>query len=92
MSERVWFLFNDEDLRKILIEWVEMQTHPKALKNAQFITQQMAALLKNAKHLQKTLNDLPPETQEENEPMIDVDLNNIDEFRRIIGVDWADLR
>lgn len=90
MKEKVW-LFDENQLREVIVRWVKKEIdngHPKAIRNAQFVGQQMAAMFKAADHLLVSADD---EKAAVPKPHKDVDLNNMEEFKQLIGESWENL-
>lgn len=89
-----YYIFDDNDLRKLVMTWVQEQEatgHPSALKNAQFVGQQMITMLHRATHLQKHHVDPAATDSVAPSPAQEVDLSDMDAFRQLIGESWENL-
>lgn len=78
--------FDEAQLLGVVEKWLSEQHatgHPVAIKNAQFVSQQFIALLNSSdllldKGSDKNINEL--------------DLNNMDDFNALLGMDWSEIK
>jgi hypothetical protein len=78
--------FTESELLAVVDQWLQEQHatgHEVAIRNAQFVSQQFISLLNRSDILQDSGVDID---------VNELDLNNMDDFNALLGVDWTDLK
>jgi len=77
--------FTEAQLISVVNNWLSAQyecEHPVATKQAQFVAQQLIKILKDA-HTLKVGRTIDPS---------ELDINNLDHFKLLLGMDWKDIK
>jgi len=84
-DDRKEWRFTESEFQKVIADWVQKQhatLHPTALNNAALVAKEFVSILKHSETLK--LNQAESKANQ-------LDLNDVDEFKQLIGMSWDEI-